>query len=147
MGAFLTLKLLTMHPERLLSATLAGGGKPLPRDLRFLEELAATIDLGRQTGCPVEIYHLKAAGQRNWHKMPQALAMISAARDEGIDVTADMYPYVAGGTGLASALPPWAAADGKGVCNAEITFKVMEFPNDEFRDRMRDWAKRLQFPF
>jgi 3-hydroxyacyl-[acyl-carrier-protein] dehydratase len=39
------------------------------------------------------------------------------------------------------------AADGKGVCNAEITFKVMEFPNDEFRGRMQDWAKRLQFPF
>jgi dihydroorotase/N-acyl-D-amino-acid deacylase len=80
---------------------------------RFLEELAATIDLGRQTGCAIELYHLKAAGKRNWHKMPQALAMIDAARAEGIDVTADMYPYIAGGTGLASALPPWAAADGK----------------------------------
>jgi dihydroorotase/N-acyl-D-amino-acid deacylase len=80
---------------------------------RFLEELAATIDLGRQTGCAVELYHLKAAGTRNWHKMPEALRMIDAARVEGIDITADMYPYVAGGTGLASAIPNWAAADGR----------------------------------
>lgn len=78
----------------------------------FLEELEETIDLGRQTGCPIEVYHLKAAGRRNWHKMPQALEMISAARAEGIDITADMYPYIAGGTGLASALPPWAAEGG-----------------------------------
>jgi dihydroorotase/N-acyl-D-amino-acid deacylase len=79
----------------------------------FLEALAATIDLGRQTGCPVELYHLKVGGRRNWSKMAQAVAMIDAARAEGIDVTADMYPYIAGGTGLASAIPNWAAADGK----------------------------------
>lgn len=79
----------------------------------FLEELAETIDLGRQTGCAIELYHLKVAGTRNWNKMATALEMINAARAEGIDVTADMYPYIAGGTGLASALPNWAAADGK----------------------------------
>lgn len=79
----------------------------------FLEELAETIDLGRRTGCAIELYHLKVAGTRNWHKMATALEMIDAARAEGIDVTADMYPYIAGGTGLASALPNWAAADGK----------------------------------
>src|SRR5690606_96204 len=72
-----------------------------------------TIDLGRQTGCPIEIYHLKVAGTRNWHKMPAAIEKINAARAEGIDVTADMYPYIAGGTGLASALPNWAAAEGR----------------------------------
>jgi len=78
----------------------------------FLEELEKTIDLGRQTGCPIELYHLKVGGSRNWHKMPMALEMITAARAEGIDITADMYPYIAGGTGLASALPPWAAEGG-----------------------------------
>ncbi|HUG16005.1 MAG TPA: D-aminoacylase [Thermomicrobiales bacterium] len=79
----------------------------------FLEELAETIDLGRQTGCALELYHLKVGGARNWHKMATAIQMVNDARDEGIDVTADMYPYIAGGTGLASALPNWAAAGGK----------------------------------
>jgi N-acyl-D-amino-acid deacylase len=79
----------------------------------LLEALAFTIDLGRQTGCPIELYHLKAAGRRNWDKLPRAIDLIDAARAEGIDVTADMYPYAAGCTGLASSLPPWAAVDGK----------------------------------
>ncbi|RIK35565.1 MAG: dihydroorotase, partial [Chloroflexi bacterium] len=83
----------------------------------FLEELAATIDLARQTGVALELYHLKVAGKKNWHKMAEAIRMIDAARAEGLDVTADMYPYIAGGTGLASAFPNWAAADGKLIEN------------------------------
>jgi N-acyl-D-amino-acid deacylase len=79
----------------------------------FLEELEETIDLGRQTGCAIELYHLKVAGTRNWGKMATAIQMVNDARAEGLDITSDMYPYVAGGTGLASALPNWAAADGK----------------------------------
>jgi N-acyl-D-amino-acid deacylase len=79
----------------------------------LLEALAFTIDLGRKTGCPIEIYHLKAAGRRNWDKLPRAIELIDAARAEGIDVTADMYPYAAGCTGLASSLPPWAAVGGR----------------------------------
>jgi dihydroorotase/N-acyl-D-amino-acid deacylase len=62
---------------------------------------------------PVEIYHLKAAGRRNWDKERAAIEKIAAARASGLDVGADMYPYTAGGTGLTSVLPPWASADGK----------------------------------
>ena len=62
--------------------------------------------IGREAGLPVEIYHLKAAGRRNWAKAPEAIARIEAARAAGLDVTADMYPYQAAGTGLASVLPP-----------------------------------------
>ncbi len=80
---------------------------------QFLEGLDEALQIGRDANVPVEVYHLKAAGRANWHKMPQAIAMIDAARAAGQDVTADMYPYVAGGTGLTSVLPPWAAADGK----------------------------------
>ncbi|TAK20654.1 MAG: D-aminoacylase [Chloroflexota bacterium] len=80
---------------------------------RFLESLAETIQLSRDANCPVEIYHLKATGSRNWAKMPEAIAMIDRARSDGIDIAADMYPYVASGTGLAAALPDWAQADGK----------------------------------
>ena len=77
---------------------------------QFLEGLREALDIGRAADVPVEIYHLKAAGRDNWHKMPAAIRMIDEARAAGLDVTADMYPYIAGGTGLTSVLPPWAAA-------------------------------------
>jgi dihydroorotase/N-acyl-D-amino-acid deacylase len=80
---------------------------------QFLEAIDEAIEIGRRGGVPVEIYHLKAGGQRNWGKAAQAIAKITAARAAGIDVSADMYPYIAGGTGLTAVLPPWTAADGK----------------------------------
>jgi N-acyl-D-amino-acid deacylase len=80
---------------------------------QFLEAIDEAVEIGRQGGVPVEIYHLKAGGKRNWSKVPQAIAKIDAARAAGIDVSADMYPYTAGGTGLTAVLPPWTAADGK----------------------------------
>jgi N-acyl-D-amino-acid deacylase len=82
-------------------------------EARLLEGLEEAIDIARRTGVATEIYHLKAAGRRNWQKMDEVIHRIDAARDEGIDITADMYPYVAAGTGLASCLPPWAEADGR----------------------------------
>ncbi|HEX5502689.1 MAG TPA: amidohydrolase family protein, partial [Thermomicrobiales bacterium] len=80
---------------------------------KLVEGIAEALDIGRRAGLPVEVYHLKAAGRDNWCKMPEVIAMIDAARAAGQDVTADMYPYIAGGTGLSSVLPPSAAADGK----------------------------------
>ncbi len=80
---------------------------------RLLEAIDEAIKIGREGGVPVEIYHLKAAGQANWPKMAQAIAKINDARRSGLDVGADMYPYVAGGTGLTVCLPPWVSADGK----------------------------------
>ncbi len=78
----------------------------------LLEAIDEAVEIGRQASVPVEIYHLKATGKHNWHKMPQAIARIQAARDAGVDVTADMYPYAASGTGLDSVLPPWVAQGG-----------------------------------
>jgi N-acyl-D-amino-acid deacylase len=78
----------------------------------LLEAIDEAIQIGRQANLPVEIYHLKATGQHSWHKMPQAIARIQAARDSGIDITADMYPYAASGTGLDSVLPTWVAGGG-----------------------------------
>jgi N-acyl-D-amino-acid deacylase len=78
----------------------------------LLEAIDEAVEIGRQASVPVEIYHLKATGKHNWHKMPQAIARIQAARDAGVDVTADMYPYAASGTGLDSVLPPWVAEGG-----------------------------------
>lgn len=80
---------------------------------RLLEAIDEAIEIGRKGGVPVEIYHLKAAGVRNWPKMRDAIAKIDTARASGADISADMYPYVAGGTGLTACLPPWASAGGK----------------------------------
>jgi len=80
---------------------------------RLLDAIDEALEIARRTGVATEIYHLKAAGERNWHHMPQAIAKIDAARAEGIDIGADMYPYEAAGTGLTACIPPWASADGK----------------------------------
>jgi dihydroorotase/N-acyl-D-amino-acid deacylase len=80
---------------------------------RLLEAIDEAIRIGVDGGVPVEIFHLKAAGRRNWPKMAQAVAKIDSARRAGVDVQANMYPYAAGGTGLSACLPPWASADGK----------------------------------
>ena len=80
---------------------------------RLLEAIDEAIEIGRQANVPVEIYHLKAVSQQNWPKMPLAIQKIDAARTRGIDVQANMYPYVASGTGLTACLPDWTAADGK----------------------------------
>src|SRR5688500_16608277 len=86
---------------------------------RFLEALDEALRIGRDGNVPVEIYHLKAAGQRNWGKAARAVAMIDSARRAGQDVAVDMYPYTAGATSLASCVPAWAAADGKLLANLE----------------------------
>ncbi len=80
---------------------------------RLLEGLEEAITIGARGGCAVEIYHLKAIGTRNWHKMARVIERIDRARAEGLDITADMYSYIASGTGLTSCLPPWASAEGK----------------------------------
>lgn len=79
----------------------------------LLEGLEEALEIGWRANLPVQIYHLKAAGKRNWAKMTQVIETINAARAAGQDVTADMYTYPAAGTGLSSILPPWAAAGGK----------------------------------
>lgn len=85
----------------------------------WLEAIDEALRIGREGGVPVEIFHLKAGGRRNWSKAPAAIAKIDSARAAGQDVQADMYLYIAGGTGLDACLPPWAAADGKLFSNLE----------------------------
>jgi N-acyl-D-amino-acid deacylase len=78
-------------------------------------EMAAideAIRIGREAQLPVEIFHLKVSGKTRWGGMPQVIAKLQAARDSGLDIAADMYPYIAGSTALASSLPPWVADGG-----------------------------------
>jgi len=80
---------------------------------RLLEAVREALRIGREGGVPVEIYHLKAAGQANWPKARQVVAMIDSARAARQDVAADQYPYTAGQNNLSSCIPPWAHADGR----------------------------------
>ena len=80
---------------------------------RFLEALDENIAIGRATGQRAESYHLKAAGEKNWPKMAQAIAKIDAARSQGVKASANMYTYTAGATGLTAGLPPWVQAGGQ----------------------------------
>ncbi|MGH9873380.1 MAG: N-acyl-D-amino-acid deacylase family protein [Pyrinomonadaceae bacterium] len=76
------------------------------------ESLAEVFQIAREAKIPAEIWHLKTAYKKNWGRMPEVLAKIKQARAEGLDITADIYPYIAGSTSLSACLPPWALEGG-----------------------------------
>jgi N-acyl-D-amino-acid deacylase len=78
----------------------------------LIEAIDETLRIGVEGNLPVKIHHLKAAGQPNWDKMDLAISKINALRDEGVPITADMYTYVAGATGLDASMPTWVQAGG-----------------------------------
>jgi N-acyl-D-amino-acid deacylase len=77
-----------------------------------MQAIDEAIRIGREANLPVEVFHLKVSGKARWGNMKKVVAKIQEARDSGLDIAASMYPYPAGGTALASALPPWAADGG-----------------------------------
>jgi N-acyl-D-amino-acid deacylase len=79
---------------------------------RVLEAVQETIDIAKASGAPAEIYHLKVAGKRNWNKLDALIHEVEDARARGIRITADMYVYTAGATGLDAAMPPWVQDGG-----------------------------------
>jgi len=79
---------------------------------RLLEAVDETIAIARASGAPAEIYHFKQSGQDNWGKLDAAIARIDRARADGVRITADMYTYVAGATGLDAAMPTWVQDGG-----------------------------------
>lgn len=79
---------------------------------KLLEALDELIAIARQARIRAEVYHLKAAGRQNWHKMDDVIARVNAARAQGLRITADMYTYTAGATGLDAAMPPWVQEGG-----------------------------------
>jgi N-acyl-D-amino-acid deacylase len=79
---------------------------------RLLEAIDETLTIAREANIRAEIYHLKASGESNWPKMAVAIEKIEAARKQGLDVTADMYTYTAGSTGLDASMPPWVQEGG-----------------------------------
>lgn len=79
---------------------------------RIESALQETIDIAEASGAPAEIYHLKVAGKDNWGKLDRVISMIEKARGSGIRISADMYTYTAGATGLDAAMPPWVQDGG-----------------------------------
>jgi len=79
---------------------------------QFLEALEELITISEKAGIRAEVYHLKAGGVKNHHKMDQAIAKIDAARKGGLDISTDMYTYIAGATGLNAHMPPWVQEGG-----------------------------------
>jgi dihydroorotase/N-acyl-D-amino-acid deacylase len=107
---------------------------------RILEAVDEVIRIAKEGGVPGEIYHLKAAGARNWPKERAVIAKIDSARGVGIDLQANMYPYQAGATGLTSCLPPEYSAEGKlfdNLASAPIRAKIRQEvaePTSEWED-------------
>ncbi|HEX3645606.1 MAG TPA: D-aminoacylase [Vicinamibacterales bacterium] len=90
---------------------------------RLLEAIDETLTIAREAKIRAEIYHLKESGESNWNKLDAAIAKVDGARKEGLDITADMYTYTAGSTGLDASMPPWVQEGG-----------------------YKAWAQRLQDP-
>ena len=106
-------------------------------------EMAAldeAIQIGREAGLPVEIFHLKVSGKPRWGTMPRVVVKIQAARDAGLDIRADQYPYVAGSTALASTLPPWMADGGGAKLFERLSDpKIRERIKKEMAVEHNDW--------
>jgi N-acyl-D-amino-acid deacylase len=79
---------------------------------RLIEAVEELIAIAREAGLPAEIYHLKAAGKDNWNKRQRLVELVEASRAAGTRITADMYLYTAGATGLDGAIPPWVQEGG-----------------------------------
>ena len=73
---------------------------------KLLEAVEELITISKEANIPAEIFHLKAAGKNNWSKMDSVIRRIERARKEGLEITADMYTYIAGATGMTAAFPP-----------------------------------------
>jgi N-acyl-D-amino-acid deacylase len=95
---------------------------------RLLEGIDEVIRISRTAKIPAEIYHFKAAGQANWHKMDAAIAKVEAARKQGLAITANMYCYTAGAASLTACIPPWAMAGGEVAMRRRL-----KDPNDRRR--------------
>lgn len=80
---------------------------------RLLEAVDELIEIARRSGAPAEIYHLKMAGRDNWDKFDDVVKRVEAARADGVRITADMYTYTAGGTGLNASMPTWVQDGGR----------------------------------
>jgi N-acyl-D-amino-acid deacylase len=107
---------------------------------RLVEAVDELIEIARRAGVRGEIYHLKQAGEANWSKLPRVIERVEKARADGLDITADMYPYTAGATGLNASMPPWVQEGGFRAWLARLRDAVVrERVAREMRAPGSDW--------
>jgi N-acyl-D-amino-acid deacylase len=104
----------------------------------MVEELEKALYVGRQAGIPIHIYHIKARGRRNWGRVNQAIALIEAARDEGLEVTANQYPYTA-------MQHPWHRLMPRWVQDSPRKEIIARFAERSFRDRVKQDPEFQQY--
>jgi N-acyl-D-amino-acid deacylase len=102
---------------------------------RLVEAVDEVIEIARRAKLPAEIYHLKQAGRTNWAKLDAVIDRVARAHADGLAITADMYPYEAGATGLSSCFPPWAHEGG-------LRETLSRLRDDGQRARIRDAMSR-----
>lgn len=106
----------------------------------LLEAIDETLRIGKEAQIPVKIHHLKAGGRPNWSKMSQAIDQINAYADAGNEITADMYNYTAGATGLDAAMPTWVQAGGYDKWAARLKDpEIRERVKQEMAQNAKDW--------
>lgn len=114
---------------------------------RMIEAIEELMTIAREGGVRAEIYHLKSSGQKNWPLFDEAIALIEKARAEGLEITADVYTYPAGATGLNAAVPPWVQEGG-----FEASVKRMQDPAtrkklaQEMLEKSDDWENMFLAP-
>jgi N-acyl-D-amino-acid deacylase len=109
---------------------------------RLLEAIDELIHIAEASGAPAEIYHLKMSGRNNWSKFDDVVERVESARARGVRITADMYTYPAGSTGLDAAMPPWVQEGGYEAWAARLrdpqirerVFEEMETPTDAWEN-------------
>lgn len=111
---------------------------------RLEEAVQELIKIASITGAPAEIYHLKASGKENWHKLLNIFELVEAAQDIGLEITADMYTYPAGATGLDAAMPLWVQEGGhdawvERLKDPEVRARVIA----EMNEPAKDWENFL----
>jgi N-acyl-D-amino-acid deacylase len=108
----------------------------------MIEAIEELLTIARKAGIRAEIYHLKSSGRPNWHLFDKAVAMVEEARAEGLDITADVYTYPAGATGLNVTVPPWVQEGGfdaslERMSDPELREQIireMNTPSDEWEN-------------
>ena len=112
---------------------------------KLLESVDELLTIADQSGIRAEIYHLKQSGKKNWHKLDQVIQKIDSARAKGLEITTDMYTYIAGATGLDASMPPWVQEGGLDQWIARLkdpairkkVIKEMKADTDQWENLMR----------
>ena len=112
---------------------------------KLLESVDELLTIADQSGIRAEIYHLKQSGEKNWHKLDQVIQKIDSARVKGLEITTNMYTYIAGATGLDASMPPWVQEGGLDQWIARLkdpairkkVIKEMKADTDQWENLMR----------